>query len=243
MSTPDLMPRVEYKHADLATFEFKSEELGEFAGYAATFARDSDGDKFDPAAFAKSVKEKKGKIAVFLNHDRAYWAGASSSLSEDHKGLWIEAKLFLDTSAGRDAWGTIKGARALNCPVGLSVGFITIDQDWDERSQTRVIKEADLWETSITPFPANRGARIEESKGKKLRNCEQLARDVTGCSPTKAKRLVSMYVSSGLLTEEGNPLTPARDVRGMRQLQEYGNVLKTFRVLKETVYARTGNHS
>jgi uncharacterized protein len=226
---------IEYKN--FASIEVKSEDLGEFAGYAATFLRDSDGDRFEPGAFAKSVKERKGKIPIFLHHERALWAGASSALAEDHKGLWVEAKLFLDTSAGRDAWGTIKGARAVGFPLGLSVGFITLDQDWEEHSQTRLIKEADLWETSITPFPANKGARIEEAKAKVLRNYEQLARDVTGCSPTRAKRLVSIFLS-GLpaVAADGKPLTPARDVRGMKQLEEYGNVVKAFRSLKESIH-------
>ena len=218
---------IEYK--SFASLEVKNESAGEFAGYAATFTKDQDGDRFEPGAFAASVTEKKGKVPIFLHHERALWAGASTSMAEDHKGLWIEAKMFLDTSYGRDAWGIIRNARAMDFPIGLSVAFITLDQDYEERTGTRLIKQADLWETSITPFPANRQARIEEAKAKSLRNHERLIRDVCKCSAADAKRLVSMLPFALSVDTGGNPLTPARDVQGTKQPDEIVRVMSAVR--------------
>ena len=219
-----------------AAFEVKEGDAGIISGYAATYQRDSDGDRFHPGAFAGSVRDRKGKVPIFLHHDRALWAGVSTSLAEDHKGLYLEAQLFLDTTAGREAWGVIKGSRAVDAPLGLSVGFITLDQDWEDSTNTRIIKEADLWETSITPFPANKGARIDEAKTKAIRNYERLTRDVCKCSAADAKRLLAMLPLAFSGDPEDNSLTPARDVRGMKQL-DYGGALEALRVLKEALHA------
>ena len=225
---------IEYK--SFASFEIKSEAEGVIEGYAATWARDSDGDRFEAGAFAASVKEKKGKVPIFLHHDRMQWAGVSTALSEDHKGLWIEAKMFLDTTIGRDAWGTIKGARAADFPVGLSVGFISLDVDYDDAARTRVIKAADLWETSITPFPANKQARIEEAKTQALRNYERLTRDVCKCSAAEAKRLVAMLPLAVSVDADTRRLTPARDVRGMKRTEEGGRLAESIRAFKESMH-------
>lgn len=223
---------IEYKHQP---FEVKHEESGVISGYAATYTRDSDGDRFEAGAFAGSIKERKGKVPIFLHHDRVLWVGASTTLAEDHKGLYLEAQMFLDTAAGRDAWALVKNARAVSFPLGLSVGFITLDQDWDEPTKTRVIKTADLWETSITPFPAQKGARIEEVKA--LRNFERLTRDVCKCSAADAKRLLAMLPLALSGDPDKQPPPPARDVRGTKQSIELGRVLDQMRAFKEAMRA------
>jgi HK97 family phage prohead protease len=185
---------------------------GEFSGYAATYQRDSEGDRIQPGAFAQSIKDRKGRIPIFLNHDRTQWAGASTGLAEDGKGLKLNGQLFLDTSAGRDAMGLLKNAASVEMPVGLSIGFLTKDWDYDEASQTRLLKDVDLWETSLTPFPANRGARVDQVKA--LRNYERLLRDVTNCSASDAKRILSLLpLSLSGEQADGYPFHSARDVR------------------------------
>lgn len=204
---------------------------GEFSGYAATYARDSEGDRIEPGAFAQSIKDRKGKIPIFLNHDRTQWAGVSTELSEDHKGLYMTARLFPDTSAGRDAYGLLKNATAADFPVGLSIGFLTKDWDFEQSTQTRILKTIELWETSITPFPANRLARVDDVKA--LRNFERLTRDVCKCSAADAKRLLAMLPLDLSGDPEGNPLTSARDVRN----EELASLRESVRQLKETTFS------
>lgn len=219
-----------------ATLETKDADSGVFRGYAATWNRDSDGDRFEAGAFGASIKERKGKIPILLHHERMLWAGISTDLAEDKKGLWIEAQLFLNTSYGRDAWGTVKDSIAADYLPGLSVGFIPSEVDYEDNSRTRVIKSVDLWETSITPFPANTSARAEECKTRAIRNYERLLRDVTKCSAAEAKRVLAMLPLALSVDTDDKPLTPARDVRGMKQLTEGGRVFDAIRSFGEAIH-------
>ena len=190
--------------------ELKEDANGTFDGYAATFSRDTEGDRIVPGAFGQTISEKKGKIPIFMHHDRELWAGSSIDLAEDAKGLWMKAALYLNTSMGRDAWGLLKDAKSAGFPTGLSIGFIAKDWEWDEHTATRLIKEADVWETSITPWPANRQARVDTVKS--LRTFEQLLRDETGCSAQSAKKLLSYASALSLPIVGGDPSpTFARD--------------------------------
>lgn len=216
---------VEAKAGDPAT--------GEFSGYASTYQRDSEGDRIEPGAFAQSIRDRKGRIPIFLNHDRTQWAGASTALAEDGKGLFLKGQLFLSTSAGRDALGTMKDAASVEFPVGLSIGFLTKDWDFDESSQTRLIKEVDLWETSVTPFPANRGARVDDVKS--LRNFERLTRDVCKCSAADAKRLLAMLPLALSGDPDSNLFPTARDVRDVELI---GEMRSYIRDLKEIHFAQ-----
>lgn len=224
------------RYKAFATLETKDADSGIFKGYAATWNRDSDGDRFEAGAFGATIKERKGKIPILLHHERMFWAGVSTDLSEDKKGLWLEAQLFLDTSYGRDAWGTVKNSVAAGFTPGLSVGFVPTEVDWDDGAGTRVIKSVDLWETSITPFPANTHARVEEAKAKAIRNYERLLRDVTKCSAAEAKRILAMLPLAMSVDTDVEPLTPARDVRGTKQLIDT-NVREAMRSLRESIHA------
>jgi len=218
-------------YKSFASFEVKDNDSGIFQGYAATFAKDQEGDRFLPGAFAASIKEKKGKIPILLYHNRAAWAGVSSDLAEDAKGLYIEGKLFTDTATGKEAYGILRGAKAAGYPVGLSVGFIPLVEDWEKETSTRLIKETDLWETSITPFPANKRAGVETLKSAKY--IEQILRDVGGCSIEKAKRCASLLAFSMPSGDpDGWPLEAVRDVRPVRQPIDAG-LATAMQIMKE----------
>ena len=194
-------------------WEVKSEATGTFSARAATWRKDRDGDRFAPGCFSPSIKERKGMIPVFVSHDHQQWVGATTSLAEDEKGLTLEGRLFLESVAGREAWSRMKECDSIGFPLGLSVGFITKDAEYDEASRTRLIKEVDLWEVSFTPFPAQYGTGMD---GFKARNVEQLLRDVGGCSKESAKRVLSMLTPYLAADAAGNPLIPVRDVREAR---------------------------
>lgn len=212
---------MEYKAFPL--LECKSEDGGRFTGYAATYARDAYGDRIAPGAFAQSIKDQKGKIPIFLDHDRANWVGFSTDLGEDSKGLYIDAILSLDSTRGADAYALLKTAKQADYRVGLSIGFVA--QEWEmDSTDNRILKAIDLWETSITPFPANRLARIESVKS--VRNVEQILRDVGGCSKEGAKRalaLLSPYLSADA---DGNQPTHGRDARSLRRSNQLRDALR-----------------
>jgi len=202
------MAQLEYKAFPL--LECKSEDAGRFTGYAAAYSKDVYGDRIAPGAFAKTIKRQKGKIPILYNHNDDIPLGFSSELVEDSKGLYIDALLSLESSRGRDVHELLKTAKAVDFRMGLSIGFITEDEDYED-GEGRLLKSIDLWETSITPFPANRQARIDGFKS--IRNFEQLLRDA-GCSRAESKRALACLES--VLSAD----TAVRDARHLRHLSQ-----------------------
>jgi HK97 family phage prohead protease len=194
--------------------ECKTEEGGRFSGYAATYSRDSYGDRIIPGAFGQTIKDRRGHIPIFMNHNPDSPLGFSEELAEDGKGLWISGILSIDTRGGADAYALLKTAKTVDYKMGLSIGFIAEEVEY--ASDGRLLKSIDLWETSLTPFPANSGARVEQFKS--LRNVEQILRDVGGCSKESAKRTLSAlrpHLSAGA---DGQPPTQKRDVTGLGRM-------------------------
>ena len=181
-------------------------DTGEFSGYASTWAKDLTGDQIAPGAFAQSITVKKGKIPIFFNHDSDQWIGFSTALAEDHKGLMLNGQLALKTSMGADAYQLLQAAQAIDFRVGMSIGFMTEEFEWD--GDSRILTTIDLWETSLTPFPANQRAFVGDVKSS-LRDFEKRLRDVGGFSVNDAKRIVSL--ASG--DPDAHRLAPVRDVR------------------------------
>src|SRR5262245_37743143 len=193
-----------------------SNELGQFTGYASTWTKDLENDKIAPGAFAKSIVDKKGKIPILFNHWPDNLIGFSTSLSEDMRGLLLDAQLSLDSTMGRDAFAILKTAQSVDYRMGLSIGFIAEDWEFDADTGIRTIKQIDLWETSLTAFPANPKAYVDDVKA--IRSFEKRLRDVGGFSVGDAKRVLSLLsrpLQSG--DPEGQRPAPVRDVREVRQ--------------------------
>lgn len=189
--------------------ECKADTGGTFSGYASTYARDLYGDRILPGAFAQSIKDQRGKVPILFDHNRDAWIGFSRDLAEDAKGLYIDGLLSVDNSRGADAYALLKTAQSVDYRPGLSIGFVPVDEGIEDGD--RVIKTIDLYEVSVTPFPANRGARVEAVKS--IRNLEQILRDVGGCSGDAAKRTLALLRPYLSAVADGNPPPPERDVR------------------------------
>lgn len=129
-----------------------------FNGYAAVFNSDSEPlpwvERIRPGAFAKSLQESGGNIRMFLNHNAdhvlATTRASTLSLSEDDRGLRVEAKL-PDTQAGRDL-STLMQRGDVD---SMSFGFQTIRDAWSEDNTSRELIEVRLFEVSpVTGWPA-----------------------------------------------------------------------------------------
>src|SRR5215471_2107120 len=197
--------------------EVKTEEDGVFSGYASTYNRDLQGDQIMPGAFAQSIRDKRGKIPILNNHDDNEVIGFSTSLAEDGKGLMLTAKL-AGSQAGQNAYALLKTAAAVDYRMGMSIGFIA--RDWDYDGDVRSIKEIDLWEASLTPFPAQPKAFV--SAVKSTRALERLLRDVGCLSKSESRRAIrvlstDLNQSSGGMLEDFPAITD-RQNRWLRQL-------------------------
>jgi HK97 family phage prohead protease len=170
-------------------FEIKAVNGNEIEGHGSVFGNvDLGGDIVLPGAFKRSLANhrKEGTMPALLwQHDSTRPIGVWREAFEDEKGLMMRGE-FADTQDGRDA-RTLAQMKAVR---GLSIGFQMKDFDFDEDG-SRLIKEADLWETSVVTFPMNPKAQIEAIKAqfstpRDLENylCE------AGCSNKTARNLV-----------------------------------------------------
>ncbi len=132
-----------------------------FSGYAAVFNQWSQDmgfrEKIAPGAFAKTLGDKKPNIRMFLNHNTdqvlATTKAETLSLSEDTKGLRVEAKL-PDTSTGRDLAYLMKRGDV----DSMSFGFQTVRDEWTPDLSQRTLLEVRLFEVSpVTGWPAYTG--------------------------------------------------------------------------------------
>jgi HK97 family phage prohead protease len=179
--------RLEYKQFPL-TLKAAADDApeGVIGGYASTWAKDAYGDRIAPGAFAQSIVDKRGKYPILAVHDM--WSlpiGFTNAVSEDAKGLQMSGLLALATSGGRDAFALVKAAQAVDFKMGLSIGFSTEQFEMDD--DVRVLTQIDLWEISLTAFPANRLARVDEARS--YRGDSEVAANKQLCTAMRSLRL------------------------------------------------------
>jgi HK97 family phage prohead protease len=171
-------------------------EGGEFSGYASVFGvKDSYQDIVMPGAFVKSLAqhaERGTSPALLWQHNSQEPIGVWTRMEEDKKGLYVEGRLLVDDDPlARRAYAHIKAGSV----SGLSIGFRTIGEIYDQNLGAMKLTEIELWETSIVTFPANVAARVESVRAcdtiKSIRDFEAALRDELGFSVRQAKRLAS----------------------------------------------------
>jgi len=178
-----LAPLAEAERFDVKELETRSISMGDFTvgdtedgqktftGYAALFGAPSDGLPFTeviaPGAFRRTlsrVADKKKIVSFLFGHDEtralATTASGRLSLTEDERGLRVEAKL---DPADPDAAGVISKLTHEAAAMGMSFGF-TVPKNGDEWNEDqRTLKEVNLFEVSVlsagqTPaYPATLG--------------------------------------------------------------------------------------
>lgn len=166
---------------------------GEFEGYASIYGNvDDGGDIVLAGAFDQSLRERPaGKVKMLLHHDTRKGVGTWNEIHSDGRGLFVRGKLLLSTVDGRDTHEKLK-ATVLD---GLSIGYRTIESEYDSSRSVRTIQRALLMEVSIVTFPMNQLAMITGVKGarsiKTIREFEDFLRDAGGFSNAQAKAIAS----------------------------------------------------
>jgi HK97 family phage prohead protease len=128
---------------------------GSFSGYASVFnVVDSFDSRILPGAFRKSLGDSPSR-PLLLNHDPRLVVGVVR-LQEDGHGLRAEGELNMNVERAREARSLmLQGALG-----GMSIGFIP--RTWREGKDGVIeYSEIELVEVSLTPFPANKQARID----------------------------------------------------------------------------------
>lgn len=138
-------------------------------GYFASFnTDDSDGDRFAPGCFAKSLNENKSRILHLLQHNPLMPLGRPEVLKEDETGLYFETRL-ANTPLANDTLQLYKDGIYNEHSVGFEM-LQSSRQSSDKGKQSvgndagagnlepvtiNVITQARLWEGSTVTWGAN----------------------------------------------------------------------------------------
>jgi len=156
------------EHKDLLTLDFPVEfkevdgASGWVEGYASTFGNiDEGGDLVVKGAFLQTIAEKipSGEIKFLAGHDWSPDAvlGTVREMTETDIGLYFKAELSSAPSVQDVRIKMLEGH--LN---RVSIGYQVIDFEYGKVGEKtiRTLKQIDLYEVSVVPFPMNRSAVI-----------------------------------------------------------------------------------
>lgn len=178
-------------------------DTGMIEGYGSVFGvPDLGGDIVMRGAFSASLAS--GRVPKMLwQHNAMEPIGVWENVSEDDNGLKMSGRILTETTKGRDA---IAFARA-GAVDGLSIGFRVTDADMDQKTGSRMIKGAELWEVSMVTFPMNEAARIHSVKsaaeidGMSTKELERLLCETGDLSAREVKMIVHRLKSIGAQRE------------------------------------------
>lgn len=218
--------------------EIKSLSEREFEGHGSIFKNvDLGGDIVVPGAFKRSLAEHKKANSLpqmFWMHDPSRVPGKWTEMHEDSKGLVVRGVL-ADTDLGNEIHTLLK----MDAVRGLSIGYVTRDQDYD-KDGNRLIKEADLWEVSVVSLPMNPLAQVAHVKSRlsalgeyvpTVREFERFLRDA-GCSLKVAKVLVAkMFEDSDGMSD------PPRDAIDI--VDDEAQAMAALKALEEKFFVST----
>jgi HK97 family phage prohead protease len=145
------------KKADI----FKSASDGILSGYANVYnIEDHQGDITRLGAFIKTVNENHKSMKVYKNHRSDQLVGVPIRLdANDPYGLYMEAKIIMDTQLGKDSYHEAKFMLENGFETGFSIGGWVMKRD---KADKRIITEFKLDEISIlTMQPANRLSMVD----------------------------------------------------------------------------------
>lgn len=134
-------------------------------GYFAAFGNvDSDGDMFKKGCFSKSItengpKSNKPRVKYLAFHNPELLPGKLVELGEDEKGLYFAAEMS-KTQLGQD----ILTQYEEGILTEHSVGFIMMQNNYDQQKDCNLITEVKLFEGSVVTWGANMNTPVTEVK-------------------------------------------------------------------------------
>ena len=175
------------KHLPVELDSKAVKEDGSFEGYASVFNNVDQGhDIVMPGAFKSSLKDRPAaRIKMLWQHDPRQPIGAWSDAAEDTKGLFVKGNLAMGTTLGRETYELMK----MGAIDGMSIGFMTLEDDFDRNTGIRRIGKADLREISVVTFPMNEAATISAVKSDLTEKDLELILREAGLSREFAKRI------------------------------------------------------
>lgn len=133
--------------------------IGRITGFAALYNAETViagvfRERLAPGCFAKSIK---GDVVALLAHDHGRVLGRTTAgtltLTDSRMGLDFVLDADPSTPSGQEALGTVGRQDVKGC----SFGMIVLAEEWRDDGHDlplRIIKEAELFEITLTAFPA-----------------------------------------------------------------------------------------
>ena len=126
-------------------------DTGEIEGYVSVYGnKDLNGDIIEPGSFSKTLQESGGQVVLLLHHDRTRPIG-TAFLNEDAKGIRLLGRIETDLPDGNLAHKQAQKGML----KGLSIGYRTVKEMWDDTVKAYRIMELKLFEASMVTIPAN----------------------------------------------------------------------------------------
>lgn len=149
--------KILYFETNLKAKEADNGDL-KITGYASTGDIDRVNDVVLPEAWSKGglTNYKKNPIILF-NHNYDKPIGRATAVSVTDKGLSVEATI---SKAASEVWQLIKDGVLST----FSVSFRVKDAEYDAEKDLFIIKDAELFETSVVSLPCNQDATFEVAK-------------------------------------------------------------------------------
>lgn len=144
---------------------FKVRELkaagsdGTFNGILSTYGNtDLVGDVCAKGCFDESVASKGPKFPLLWNHNDNEPIGSFNVVSTD-EALTVSGKINMRVQRAAEIYELLKAGDV----DGMSIGYVPVEWHYDADG-ARILDAVELYEGSITPFPANPLARAEAKK-------------------------------------------------------------------------------
>lgn len=176
------------------------QDSGKVEGYVSIYGnKDLNGDIVEPGAFSKTVSESGGEVVMLLHHDRTRPIGMAK-LEEREKGLFLSGQIATDLPDGELAHK--QAAKGLL--RGLSIGYRTVKEMWDDMAKAFRLYEVKLFEASLVTIPANPLTLIESVKAEQdliARAAEDIKAGRTLSAATRKRLEAAIEEIQALLTQ------------------------------------------
>jgi HK97 family phage prohead protease len=159
---PERSGNMERKTITLAGAGVSEAGTGSFSGYASLFGvLDSQGDIVARGAYSATLPRFVERGFIAWSHDWSDPVATIREAKEDDRGLYITADFHSDEASQRARTRTVERIRRGKF-MGLSIGYQPVVADQTDAG--RVLRQIDLFETSLVTVPALADAGVMAAK-------------------------------------------------------------------------------
>lgn len=143
--------------------------IGILKGIGSPYGKvDLGGDSIAQGAYTQTINHNGGKIQLMFDHGfKVDDVAGIAELEDTEEGLMVTAKMPLHIPSIRAKYEINRFMVEHGKPLGFSIGYRAVKSDYMANG-IRLLKEIALEEMTITPYPMETHARIQEAKSRKI---------------------------------------------------------------------------